>query len=82
MAHFNPFSGPRVPAITALFNSCLAGQTATVNNLMVAILFHAGAFVDEPVGIRLSPRQGWLAGGMLQVNGTRRGGWWHWSPSR
>ena len=43
MAHFNPFSGPRVPAITALFNSCLAGQAATVNDLTVAILFHAGA---------------------------------------
>jgi hypothetical protein len=43
MAHFNPFSGPRVPAITALFNSCLAGQTATVNDLIVAILFSAGA---------------------------------------
>lgn len=43
MAHFNPFSGPRVPEITALFNSCLAGQTATVNNLVVEISFHAGA---------------------------------------
>src|SRR4029453_1549178 len=30
MAHFNPFSGPRAPAITALFNSCLANQTATL----------------------------------------------------
>jgi hypothetical protein len=30
MAHSSPFSGPRVPAISALFNSCLAGQTATV----------------------------------------------------
>jgi len=43
MAHFNPFSGPRAPAITALFNSCLAGQTATVNDLTVSISFHAGA---------------------------------------
>ena len=43
MAHFNPFSGPRAPAITALFNSCLAGLTATVNNLTVAISFNAGA---------------------------------------
>jgi hypothetical protein len=43
MAHFNPFSGPRAQAITGLFNSCLAGQAATVNNLTVAILFHAGA---------------------------------------
>ena len=43
MAHFNPFSGPRVPAITTLFNSCLVGQTATVNDLIVAILFNAGA---------------------------------------
>jgi hypothetical protein len=43
MAHFNPFSGPRVPAITALFNSCLAGQAATVNDLTVSISFNAGA---------------------------------------
>jgi hypothetical protein len=43
MAHFNPFSGPRVPAITALFNSCLAGQNATVNDLIVNISFNAGA---------------------------------------
>ena len=43
MAHFNPFSGPRAPAITALFNSCLAGLNATVNNLTVAISFNAGA---------------------------------------
>jgi hypothetical protein len=43
MAHFNPFSGPRVPAIAGLFNSCLAGTNATVNNLTVEISFHAGA---------------------------------------
>jgi hypothetical protein len=43
MAHFNPFSGPRAAEITKLFNSCLAGQTATVNDLRVAISFHTGA---------------------------------------
>jgi hypothetical protein len=43
MAHFNPFSGPRVPAITGLFNLCLVGQTATVNDLTVAISFNTGA---------------------------------------
>jgi hypothetical protein len=43
MAHFNPFSGPRAPEIAGLFNLCLVGQTATVNDLTVAISFNAGA---------------------------------------
>ena len=43
MAHFNPFSGPRAPALTELFNACLAGQTGTVNDLTVEISFNAGA---------------------------------------
>jgi hypothetical protein len=43
MAHYNTFNGPSVPAIAALFNSCLAGQAATVNDLTVSISFHAGA---------------------------------------
>jgi hypothetical protein len=43
MAHYNGFNGPSVPAIAALFNSCLAGQTATVNDLKVSISFHAGS---------------------------------------
>ena len=43
MAHFNPFSGPRAPALTELFNTCLAGQTGTVNDLTVEISFNAGA---------------------------------------
>jgi hypothetical protein len=43
MAHFNPFSGPRAPAIAELFHACLAGQTATVNDMIVAISFNAGA---------------------------------------
>ena len=43
---------PTRPAITALFNSCLAGQTATVNDLMVAILFNAwgSPTIHQPVG--------------------------------